>query len=57
MTFNRDLLSSAARWDEKQLNTLKSQKDKLSEELREAFKNSRKESELHTIQLHIKGLD
>lgn len=51
----RDLEKKAARWNDKQLSTLKSNKEKLSEELREAMKKSRKESELHTVKLQIKG--
>jgi len=52
----RDLEKKAARWNDKQLSALKSNKEKLSEELREAMKKSRKESELHTVKLQIKGL-
>lgn len=51
----RDLEKKAARWNDKQLSALKSNKEKLSEELREAMKKSRKESELHTVKLQIKG--
>lgn len=51
----RDLEKKAARWNDKQLSALKSNKEKLSEELREAMKKSRKESELHTVRLQIKG--
>lgn len=50
-----DLEKKAARWNDKQLSALKSNKEKLSEELREAMKKSRKESELHTVKLQIKG--
>ncbi len=38
------------------MSTLKSKKEKLAEELRQAMKNSRKESEIHTIQSQIQGL-
>ncbi|KAF2351102.1 SMCs flexible hinge, partial [Trinorchestia longiramus] len=38
-----DLARKAKRWDEKHLSNLKQEKEKLSEELREAMKNSRKE--------------
>ena len=44
------------RWDDKQVSTLKAKKEKLSEELRQAMKNSRKESEIQTIQSQISGL-
>jgi len=54
---SRDLEKKAARWNDKQLSALKSNKEKLSEELREAMKKSRKESELHTVKLQIKGLE
>jgi len=54
---NSDLEKKAARWNDKQLSALKSNKEKLSEELREAMKKSRKESELHTVKLQIKGLE
>ncbi|EFX81640.1 hypothetical protein DAPPUDRAFT_211085 [Daphnia pulex] len=54
---SRDLQKKAARWNEKQLSALKSNRDKLNEELQEAMKKSRKESELHTINCTVKGLD
>lgn len=53
--FVRDLEKKAARWNDKQLSALKSNKEKLSEELREAMKKSRKESELHTVNCTVKG--
>ena len=53
--FIRDLEKKAARWNDKQLSALKSNKEKLSEELREAMKKSRKESELHTVNCTVKG--
>lgn len=46
----------AKRWDDKQVSTLKSRKEKLTDELRQAMKNSRKESEIQTIQSQITGL-
>lgn len=52
-----DLKAKARRWDEKQLNMLKSRKEKLTEELKDAMKKKRKESELSTIQSQIKGLE
>ena len=50
-----DLARKAKRWDDKQVSTLKSKKEKLAEELRQAMKNSRKESEIQTIQSQISG--
>merc|ERR1719225_728890 len=51
-----DLAKKAKRWDDKQVSTLKSRKEKLAEELRQAMKNSRKESEIQTIKSQIQGL-
>ena len=51
-----DLARKAKRWDDKQVSTLKSKKEKLTDELRQAMKNSRKESEIQTIQSQISGL-
>lgn len=51
-----DLARKAKRWDEKQMSQLKSQKDKLQEEIRDLQKKSRKESELNTLQSSIAGL-
>ena len=48
-----DLAKKAQRWDEKYVSTLKAKKEKLAEELRQAMKNSRKESEIQIIQSHI----
>ena len=52
-----DLARKAKRWDEKHLSNLKSQKEKLTEDLRDAMKKSRKESELNTVESQIKGLE
>ncbi|XP_014671758.1 PREDICTED: structural maintenance of chromosomes protein 1A-like [Priapulus caudatus] len=52
-----DLKAKARRWDEKQVNHLKARKDKLTEDLKEAMKKKRKESELSTIQSQIRGLE
>ncbi|XP_026804865.1 structural maintenance of chromosomes protein 1A [Rhopalosiphum maidis] len=52
-----DLARKAKRWDEKHMTQLKASKEKLSEELRDAMKKSRKESELNTVDSQIKGLD
>merc|ERR1719225_774111 len=51
-----DLAKKAKRWDDKQVSTLKAKKERLSEELRQAMKNSRKESEIQTIKSQIQGL-
>ncbi|KOB69907.1 Structural maintenance of chromosomes protein, partial [Operophtera brumata] len=51
-----DLARKAKRWDEKHLSQLKAKKEKLTEELRESMKKSRKESELTTVK-QIKALD
>merc|ERR1712083_447628 len=52
-----DLARKAKRWDDKQVSTLKARKEKLAEDLRAAMKNSRKESEIQTIQSQVHGLD
>merc|ERR1711963_338478 len=51
-----DLARKAKRWDDKHVSTLKARKEKLAEELRQAMKNSRKESEIQTIKSQIQGL-
>merc|ERR1711963_1120147 len=51
-----DLARKAKRWDDKHVSTLKARKEKLAEELRQAMKNSRKESEIQTIKSQISGL-
>ncbi|XP_065161475.1 structural maintenance of chromosomes protein 1A [Atheta coriaria] len=52
-----DLARKAKRWDEKHMSQLKAQKEKLTEELREAMKKSRKESELNTVDSQIRGTE
>merc|ERR1719419_986788 len=52
-----DLARKAKRWDDKQVSNLKARKEKLSEDLRAAMKNSRKESEIQTIQSQVQGLE
>jgi len=52
-----DLLKKAQRWDDKNLTQLKQDKDRVSDELREAMKKSRKESELNTVEQQISGLE
>lgn len=51
---SHDLARKAKRWDEKHMAQLKSQKDRLSEELKELVKKSRKQSELATVESQIK---
>merc|ERR1712223_1169097 len=51
-----DLARKAKRWDDKQVSTLKSKKEQLTEELRQAMKDSRKESEIMTRQSQVSGL-
>merc|ERR1719242_721431 len=52
-----DLARKAKRWDDKHVSTLKARKEKLSEEMRQAMKSSRKESEIQTIQSQVQGLE
>merc|ERR1719346_65789 len=52
-----DLARKAKRWDDKQVSSLKAKKEKLTEELRVAMKNSRKESEIQTIKSQVHGLE
>jgi len=54
---SHDLARKAKRWDEKHMNTLKLQKEKLNEELKDVTKKSRKQSELSTIESQIKGIE
>lgn len=51
---SHDLARKAKRWDEKHMAQLKMQKEKLSEELKELVKKSRKQSELATVESQIK---
>uniref|UniRef100_A0A6M2DMN1 Structural maintenance of chromosomes protein n=1 Tax=Xenopsylla cheopis TaxID=163159 RepID=A0A6M2DMN1_XENCH len=52
-----DLARKAKRWDEKHMAQLKAKKEKITDELREAMKKSRKESELTTVESQIRGLE
>ena len=52
-----DLARKAKRWDDKHVSSLKIRKEKLSGEMREAMKSSRKESEIQTIQSQVQGLE
>lgn len=54
---SHDLARKAKRWDEKHMAQLKTQKEKLTEELKELVKKSRKGSELATVESTIKGLE
>lgn len=54
---SHDLARKAKRWDEKHMNSLKLQKEKLSEELKDVTKKTRKQSELTTIESQIKGIE
>lgn len=51
---SHDLARKAKRWDEKHMATLKLQKEKYTEELKEVVKKSRKGSELATVESQIK---
>lgn len=51
---SHDLARKAKRWDEKHMAQLKSQKEKLAEDLKELVKKSRKGSELATVESQIK---
>ncbi|XP_077541498.1 structural maintenance of chromosomes 1 [Haemaphysalis longicornis] len=52
-----DLAKRARRWDDKAFHTLKARKEKLTEELKEMMKRTRKESDLTTLQSQIRGLE
>lgn len=52
-----DLEKRARRWDEKELHALKYQKEKLSDDLKEQLKRTRKESELTMLNSQLKGID
>lgn len=54
---SHDLARKAKRWDEKHMATLKLQKEKLNEELKDVIKKSRKQGELTTVESQIKGLE
>ena len=55
---SEDLALKAKRWDDKLLSSLKTRKDELSEELlRVVVENSRKESEIQTIESQVHGLE
>ncbi|XP_055852264.1 structural maintenance of chromosomes protein 1A [Episyrphus balteatus] len=53
---SHDLARKAKRWDEKHMAQLKMQKEKLTEEMKELVKKSRKQSELATVESQIQGL-
>ena len=52
-----DIARKANRWDDKHVSTLSARKEELSEEMRQAMKSSRKESEIQTIQSQVQGLE
>ena len=54
---SHDLARKAKCWDGKHMNTLKLQKEKLNEELKDVTKKTRKQSELTTIESQIKGIE
>lgn len=54
---SHDLARKAKRWDEKHMNQLKLQKERLNEELKEVTKKTRKQSELTTVDSQIKGIE
>lgn len=54
---SHDLARKAKRWDEKHMNTLKLQKERLNEEFKEVTKKTRKQSELTTVDSQIKGIE
>lgn len=51
---SHDLARKAKRWDEKHMAQLKLQKEKLTEDMKELVKQSRKGSELATVESQIK---
>merc|ERR1719242_2375825 len=51
-----DLAKKAKRWDDKQVALLKTRKDQITEELRQAMKSSRKENEIVTLESQYNGL-
>lgn len=54
---SHDLARKAKRWDEKHMNTLKLQKERLNEEFKDVTKKTRKQGELTTIESQIKGIE
>lgn len=54
---SHDLARKAKRWDEKHMNQLKLQKERLNEEFKEVTKKTRKQSELTTVDSQIKGIE
>lgn len=55
VSFSSDLKAKARRWDEKEINKLKSKRNDLTEEIKEVQKAKRKESELNTVKSQVKG--
>ena len=54
---SHDLARKAKRWDEKHMATLKQQKEKITEELKEVMKKTRRQGELTTVESQIRGLE
>ncbi|XP_049535618.1 structural maintenance of chromosomes protein 1A [Anopheles darlingi] len=54
---SHDLARKAKRWDEKHMETLKLQKEKITEELKEVMKKTRRQGELTTVESQIRGLE
>ena len=52
-----DIARKANRWDDKHVSTLSARKEELSEEMWQAMKSSRNESEIQTIQSQVQGLE
>ncbi|KXJ80531.1 structural maintenance of chromosomes protein 1A [Aedes albopictus] len=54
---SHDLARKAKRWDEKHMAQLKAQKEKITEELKEVMKKTRRQGELTTVESQIRGLE
>ncbi|XP_058060445.1 structural maintenance of chromosomes protein 1A [Anopheles bellator] len=54
---SHDLARKAKRWDEKHMEQLKLQKEKITEELKEVMKKTRRQGELTTVESQIRGLE
>uniref|UniRef100_A0A182P6L4 Bifunctional glutamate/proline--tRNA ligase n=1 Tax=Anopheles epiroticus TaxID=199890 RepID=A0A182P6L4_9DIPT len=54
---SHDLARKAKRWDEKHMAQLKLQKEKITEELKEVMKKTRRQGELTTVESQIRGLE
>ncbi|XP_053671358.1 structural maintenance of chromosomes protein 1A [Anopheles nili] len=54
---SHDLARKAKRWDEKHMAQLKLQKEKITEELKEVMKKTRRQGELTTVESQMRGLE